>query len=111
MTRKDYILIADVLRTTWHQVGEGDTRCAIERAMRNLMDALAADNPRFDRDHFLAVVRGERELQSRPKRNKSNGLSPDQQREMLRSWGVPATKSRRPALGKPGCLPPPSGRA
>lgn len=31
--------------------------------------ALYADNPRFSREHFLAVVRGERNLNSRPSRN------------------------------------------
>ena len=29
------------------------------------------DNPRFDREHFLAVVRGERDLNSRPARKQA----------------------------------------
>jgi len=38
--------------------------------LEELADALKRDNGRFDREHFLAVVRGERELQSRPPKAK-----------------------------------------
>lgn len=33
-----------------------------------LADLFAADNPNFDREHFMAVVRGERAPNSRPPR-------------------------------------------
>lgn len=33
-----------------------------------IADALELDNPRFHHGHFLAVVRGEREINSRPPR-------------------------------------------
>jgi hypothetical protein len=35
-------------------------------AVEDLASALHVDNPRFDRPHFLAVVRGEKDLNSRP---------------------------------------------
>jgi hypothetical protein len=77
MTRKDYILIADVLRERHYCLREDVTLSDTERNNRlreleltaeNLAYKLEDDNSRFDCDHFLAVVRGERELQSRPPR-------------------------------------------
>jgi len=50
MTRRDYILLASVLR---------DLVPKDNPAIRMIADALAQDNPRFNRDHFLAMVRGE----------------------------------------------------
>jgi hypothetical protein len=59
MTRKDYRLIADALRTAplrpdspredWSQRTADYLTCAVA-------DALAADNPRFDRTRFLAAA-------------------------------------------------------
>ena len=43
--------------------------CGIMNVASELADSLARDNSRFDKDHFLAVVRGEKELNSRPGRN------------------------------------------
>ena len=58
MTRKDYILIAEALRKEYTaSAGKQDTRAALL-----VSDVLEKDNPRFDCEHFLAVVRGEREL-------------------------------------------------
>jgi len=59
MTRKDYILLAEALRLSRENGESPESEIA---AM------LKRDNSRFDREHFLAVVRGERELQSRPPR-------------------------------------------
>lgn len=58
MTRRDYELIAGVFATTeavcarsaWDAVWRDRTRVANAMA-----DALAADNPRFDRARFLAA--------------------------------------------------------
>ena len=81
MTRKDYIHIAEALRKCEHVCD----KCGMDEKSSlhlqehhsfvardnesdiHIADALAADNPRFDRVHFLAVVRGEKELTSRPK--------------------------------------------
>lgn len=76
MTRKDYILIAGVLaeayRNAKHEanfdVNAGYKLNGIGSAAESLARGLAADNPRFDREHFLAVVRGEKDLNSRPAR-------------------------------------------
>lgn len=81
MTRKDYILIAEALRQAANALNgydryeriplteESKVQIANESGRtvtRFLADALSQDNPRFDREHFLAVVRGEKELNSRP---------------------------------------------
>lgn len=42
---------------------------AQEHFAAHIAEALATDNPRFNREHFLAVVKGERALTSRPARN------------------------------------------
>jgi len=78
MTRKDYIVIAEALRVSLHRertlpYGNGDNRSAeAQQAVLDVAcevaDALKRDNSRFNREHFLAVVRGERELHSRPSR-------------------------------------------
>ena len=36
---------------------------------RALAEMFRKDNPAFDRDHFLAVIRGERDINSRPPRS------------------------------------------
>ena len=71
MTRKDYILIARALRNTMDDAGKWERpnwRPAVVAVALRLTDELAHDNPRFSRDHFLAVVRGEKALESRPPR-------------------------------------------
>jgi hypothetical protein len=85
MTRKDYILIAEALRVAFidcrdtHIVAIREARpedaqgwycrkIEVERIADSIAALMANDNARFDREHFLAVVRGERELQSRPPR-------------------------------------------
>ncbi len=53
MTRKDYVLIAEALRESRPQMGgiEGWNCAAI-----GVADALARDNPRFDRERFLKAA-------------------------------------------------------
>lgn len=65
MTRKDYVLLAEALRIVHRRYGVG-TKRVVEETAQEIADALAADNSRFDSDHFLAVVRGEKDLHSRP---------------------------------------------
>jgi hypothetical protein len=76
MTRKDYIKLADVLFTarTWAEPWEPskdrtEVHQTVDWIAGKIAIALHDDNPRFDREHFLAVVRGERSLNSRPPRN------------------------------------------
>lgn len=84
MTRKDYIAIAEALRyARGHAMAAGTaTNSMLLRTKAELAGVMASaeyianamhdDNPRFDREHFLAVVRGEKELQSRPARKHPN---------------------------------------
>ena len=75
MTRKDYLLIAEVLRDTRsialagpgfaHKSNPDEVR-GIDNIAAVMACKLQDDNPRFDRAHFLAVVRGEKELTSKP---------------------------------------------
>lgn len=53
MTRKDYQLLASVLANFAADGAATDDRDAIAY---DLADALAADNPRFDRDRFLIAA-------------------------------------------------------
>jgi hypothetical protein len=72
MTRKDYILIAEALRIPYlSEVRNESPQHAdgILMAASEIADSLQRDNLRFNREHFLAVVRGEKELMSRPSRN------------------------------------------
>ena len=79
MTRKDYIVIAEALRITVHRTQiyertEGGTyphaTSGVMAASGEIAGALARDNCRFNKQHFLAVVRGERDLHSRPGRTR-----------------------------------------
>lgn len=68
MTRRDYILLARALRRAYFAREPGMFPWAIVTEIAN---ELAADNPRFDRNHFYAVIRGERELESKPPRTRA----------------------------------------
>lgn len=82
MTRRDYIRIAEALRfargdaiagRNCYDTGER-TPIQIElsgvmTAAKYIANALQGDNSRFDRSHFLAVVRGEKDLSSHPVRH------------------------------------------
>jgi len=77
MTQKDYIRIARALLKGRHDaLGEEpelDSQAVeftIDTVAFFLADELQNDNPRFDREHFLAVVRGEKALNSKPARKK-----------------------------------------
>jgi hypothetical protein len=59
MTRKDYILIAEVFRRA-HAYNE--------EPLPLLLAVLKGDNPRFNAEHFVAVVLGKKSLTSRPGR-------------------------------------------
>jgi len=71
MTRKDYVLLAKALRYAWMEETNQDDIVA-EQTIFNVVNTLAAtlkqDNPRFNQEHFLAVVRGERDANSHPPR-------------------------------------------
>lgn len=78
MTRKDYIVIAEALRiavnrTKIDEKAEGGTfphaTSGVIAASEEIADALARDNHRFNKQHFLAVIRGEKALMSRPSRS------------------------------------------
>jgi hypothetical protein len=74
MTRKDYILLAEALRITLRReidlTGEnGASAGGVRLAASEIADSLARDNSRFDKEHFLAVVRREKDLHSRPVRH------------------------------------------
>ena len=75
MTRKDYILLAGALRKTladaksWYDNGKRpDGRETVKWAAHGIAYQLERDNSRFDYDHFIAVVNGEKALTSRPPR-------------------------------------------
>lgn len=79
MTRKDYILIASALRIARKDAPELAvlelhkelTLHGVNVAVERIADAIKASNPAFDREHFLAVVRGEKEVNSKPEGKKS----------------------------------------
>jgi hypothetical protein len=64
VTRKDYVVLAKALSIPYNSFSknEYDRRelTGVECAMLAIADALETDNPRFNRDRFFAVVRGER---------------------------------------------------
>lgn len=58
MTRKDYVRIAAALtkvRSGYRPNCRGNLFRALNDTARELADELAADNPRFDRERFLAA--------------------------------------------------------
>ena len=76
MTRRDYILIAEALKVTLRDAVYSEEHDGIKWTGKALVLYVAGNigtfldeaNPRFDRAHFLAVVRGEKALESRPER-------------------------------------------
>ena len=67
MTRKDYLLIEGVLQDEYRWAPNPSKELgAIYRVAYMLGDALAKQDKNFDCAHFLAVVRGEKELTSKP---------------------------------------------
>jgi len=51
MTRKDYVMIAEVIKNLDEVIDE----YALEVLADNMADSLESDNPRFDRDRFLSA--------------------------------------------------------
>ena len=71
MTRKDYIVIAEALRKQFDHsldVNMPTNPQAVLQIADGIACALAQDNAKFNREHFLAVVRGDKSLTSRPGR-------------------------------------------
>lgn len=86
MTRKDCILIAEALRARVAICSVAGPELGWVLSVANpIADALASDNPRFDREHFLAVVRGEKKLTGKPipqsVREARAGLIPSEEAE------------------------------
>ena len=72
MTRKDYILIASVLRNAYStrlDIHNPSNPQAVQEMANAFACALTNDNPKFNREHFLAVVSGNKTLTSRPAKN------------------------------------------
>lgn len=57
MTKKDYVLIATILRDARKQT-DGDARHLIDALTEDFSYALARDNSRFDSDKFVRYVNG-----------------------------------------------------
>ncbi len=75
MTRRDYILLADALRIPANSMSKPTYErelSGVQMAALAIADALERDNSRFNREHFLSVVHGEKDLHSRPSRNGRN---------------------------------------
>lgn len=57
MTRKHYVRLAEELHVEYKYL-DSMPREGFMIAVNTVCDALKRENPRFDRDRFLAVVRG-----------------------------------------------------
>jgi hypothetical protein len=80
VSRQDYIRLAEALGYGLGSLqADGFTRAEAAKAQghfaAHIAEALASENPRFNREHFLAVVRGERDLNSHPSRNGKAGAA------------------------------------
>ena len=53
MTRKDYVMIAEVLSNSAHALNPFTGECLFNELVRDFADVLQADNDRFDRARFL----------------------------------------------------------
>lgn len=58
MTRKDYIVLADALYQAQDEAKSPSELAGMKRMQECIADALAEDNPRFDRVRFGAAVLG-----------------------------------------------------
>lgn len=59
MTRKDYVLIAQVLRSLNDDFNNGGSdEVSLELVVDSLATALSQDNPRFDRKRFIGASLG-----------------------------------------------------
>lgn len=64
MTKKDYEAIAGVLRMR-RSMWSGVAKIAVDSIAEGLTTIMERDNPRFDRERFLAACRGENATDSR----------------------------------------------
>ena len=55
MSRKDYVAIAEAIARLRDNYTDPTVRSSFALVALELADALAADNPRFDRDRFLVA--------------------------------------------------------
>lgn len=64
MSRKDYVALAGAIRKeadAWPPSGSGSVdlvRSVIQNVAEGVADALAADNPNFNRERFMAAALG-----------------------------------------------------
>lgn len=78
MTRKDYIILARALRSSYTNACETrqspEVLEAILKTAFTVCGELAEDNSRFNGWHFMDVVRGNKSLESRPPRGDSRTM-------------------------------------
>lgn len=56
MTRKDYVMIAEIFKSNREEFIEGEDGYAVIGILANqIANGLEADNPRFDRHRFLVA--------------------------------------------------------
>jgi hypothetical protein len=53
MTRKDYVMLAAAIKEAHAYAIDAARRLGVASAAHEVADAIARDNPRFDRDRFL----------------------------------------------------------
>lgn len=58
MTKRDYILLANLCKKYKGEVDPKTSRNFSESFVKDLCDVLKRDNPRFDTDRFLKAVNG-----------------------------------------------------
>lgn len=58
MTRKDYRLIAEQIRTVYDEATENNEKDALRFLVYKLCTALKSDNWRFDREKFISAALG-----------------------------------------------------
>lgn len=56
MTKKDYIAIAGAIKDARYECERGQQE-SITRVAERIADVLKSDNPRFDRERFMAATR------------------------------------------------------
>jgi hypothetical protein len=80
MTRKDYILLAEALRVEYKRASlpsdclvSANDKVIVLQVAASLADSLARDNTRFNQEHILAGVKGEKALLCQTARPKCYG--------------------------------------
>ncbi len=64
-SKEHYIILASALNATYEAYADRDKRHVLQAA-DSIGAALAKDNPAFAWDHFIKVVKGEKDAHSRP---------------------------------------------